>query len=107
MSLFQCGHCGCQENTAFANSFTAKWYDWTGIEDRKGKKLCSVCSPTKYLDGTATKYGKWHGEFKRVYFPMGTMRTDRQGNLVQITPTSTEDQAWVLGDLESLRDWTE
>ena len=94
MSLFQCGHCGCQENTALAgqgcDSFTAKWYDWAGIEDRKGKKLCSVCAPTKYSDGTATKYGKWHGEFERVYFPMGTMKTDQQGNLVPITPPTKE-----------------
>jgi hypothetical protein len=38
MSLFQCQHCGCKENTALsAQGFVtlADIYDWTGIEDRR------------------------------------------------------------------------
>lgn len=89
MSLFQCQVCGCKENTALSSQgcdgFTVDWYDWTGIEDRKGKKCCSACAPTKYEDGTPTPYGKWHGEFERVFLPLGMYRTDRQGNLELIT----------------------
>jgi hypothetical protein len=58
-----------------------EWFDWTGIESRKGKHLCSVCAPTKYSDGTPTEYGKWHGRFERVFLPKGEFRTNRQGNL--------------------------
>jgi hypothetical protein len=85
MSLFQCQHCGCKENTALAcqgfAGFQEQFFDWTGIEDRKGKKLCSACGPTKYSDGAPTHYGKWHGLFERVYLPMGQYQTDRKGNL--------------------------
>ena len=45
MSLFQCQHCGCRENTALAaqgcDGYAESFFDWTGLEDRKGKKLCS------------------------------------------------------------------
>ncbi|OZA27586.1 MAG: hypothetical protein B7X93_08920 [Hydrogenophilales bacterium 17-61-9] len=51
------------------------------MEDRKGKVLCSACGPTKYSDGTATEYGKWHGRFDRVFLPMGVFGTSKEGNL--------------------------
>lgn len=91
MSLFQCQVCGCKENTALSNQgcngFTVDWYDWTGFEDRKGKKLCSACGPTKYSDGMPTELGKWHGQFERVFLPLGKYRTDRRGNL-ELIPTN-------------------
>lgn len=96
MSLFQCQHCGCKENTALSgqgcDSFTVDWYSWNGIEDRKGKKLCSACAPTKYEDGTPTKFGKWHGEFERVFLPMGMYKTGPDGNLVP-SASATEPHA--------------
>ena len=92
MSLFQCEHCGCRENTALAghgcNGYAESFYDWTGLEDRRGKKLCSACAPTKFSDGTPTRLGKWHGEFERVFLPMGAYRTDRFGNLELVNGSS-------------------
>lgn len=88
MSLFQCQLCGCCENTALAcqgfDGIAESFFDWTGFEDRKGKKLCSACGPVRYSDGTQSKYGKWHGLFHRVYLPLGMFRTARNGNLEHI-----------------------
>jgi len=101
VSLFQCQHCGCCENTALAHQgcdgWTADWYDWTGIEDRKGKKLCSACGPTKYReDGSDTELGTWHGRFDRVYLPMGMFRTARNGNLEHIETGSQDFRQYAL-----------
>ena len=85
MSLFQCEHCGCCENTALTS--IAIWhfpddFDWSGIEDRKGKKLCSACGPARYSDGTTkTRCGQWHRKFRRTYLPKGMFHTNREGNL--------------------------
>ena len=88
MSLFQCELCGCCENTAFAsqgcNGYAEQFFDWTGIEDRKGKKLCSACAPTKYADGTPTDFGVWHEVFARTFLPTGKFRTASNGNLEYI-----------------------
>ena len=88
MSLFQCGHCGCCENTALSgqgcNGFAETFYDWTGFEDRKGKRLCSACAPTRYSDGGATLFGCWHGSFPRVFLPVGQFRTASNGNLEHV-----------------------
>lgn len=84
MSLFQCEQCGCCENTALAayhSRHMPELFDWTGIEDREGKVLCSACGPTKYSDGTATEYGTWHGRFDRVFLPPGMFGTAKDGNL--------------------------
>lgn len=97
MSLFQCEVCGCKENTALAcqgcTGYAESFFDWSGIEDRKGKKLCSACAPTKYKDGSVTPYGKWHGQFKRVFLPLGKYRTDRVGNLELIPTESTGERS--------------
>jgi hypothetical protein len=94
MSLFQCGNCGCCENTALSgqgcDGYAEGFYDWIGFEDRKGKKLCSACAPTRYEDGTKTEYGTWHGQFPRVFLPMGKFKTARNGNLAHIE-TGDED----------------
>ncbi len=87
MSLFQCEVCGCIENTALAFQGIkpmADDFDFTGIENRKGKLLCSECAPTKFNDGTDTGLGKWHGEFEKKYLPLGEYKTDRRGNLEHI-----------------------
>jgi hypothetical protein len=88
MSLFQCQVCGCCENTALScqgcYGYAATFFDWTGIEDRKGKMLCSACAPTKYADGRPTEFGKWHGEFPRRFLPMGKFKTAQNGNLEHI-----------------------
>ena len=85
MSLFQCQRCGCVENTALSrqgcNGYAERFFDWTGRELSKGLKLCSACAPDKMVDGAASKLGTWHGEFKRVYLPMGEFETNEVGNL--------------------------
>jgi len=86
MSLFQCDNCGCKENTALACTYSwicPEAYDWTGMETRRGQKLCSACLPTKFEDGTDSGHGKWHGEFERVYLEKGQYHTDLQGNLAR------------------------
>ncbi len=81
MSIYQCDECGCAENTALG------WYHcrtMTDMVDPKyfGKKLCSVCGPTHFLDGTPIdKMGKWHGKFERTFYPKGTKETGPDGNL--------------------------
>lgn len=96
MSLFQCQHCGCVENTALSHQgignaeWRVDWYDWTGIEDRKGKLLCSACSPKLYADGTSTTLGKWHGEFDRCFLHTFDWVTDKQGNLKNSKTGSTD-----------------
>lgn len=94
MSLFQCEVCGCCENTALAcqgcDGYAEEFFDWTGIEDKRGKKLCSACAPTKYADGNATEYGKWHGRFQRTFLPLGMFKTAKNGNLAHIE-TGDED----------------
>jgi len=67
------------------------WFDWTEIEDRKGLALCSACGPQKFSDGRPNeKMGEWHGQFDRVYLPMGEFRTGKRGNLEHIA-TGSED----------------
>lgn len=100
MSLFQCQVCGCCENTALAmqgcDGYAVKFFDWTDLEDRKGKKLCSACAPTKYSGGTPSGLGKWHGEFDRTYLPMGMFFTNRQGNLEHSKTGSTKFKDYAL-----------
>jgi len=49
MPLFECDKCGCVDNTAITNF-------WTALLEEK-PKLCSVCDP---------EIGKWHRRFERV-----------------------------------------
>lgn len=88
MSIFQCQHCGCAENTALTSGhmvFLHDGLDFTGMEERKGKRLCSACTPSHNSDGDEVrKGGKWHGQFDRVFLAMGEFETDNQGNLRHI-----------------------
>lgn len=85
MSLFQCEVCGCCENTALSCQgfkYIEECFDWAYAPEREGLKICSACGPTHYAGGEGpTKYGKWHGEFDRVFLPMGEFHTNRAGNL--------------------------
>ena len=74
MSLFQCSKCGGRENTALAEGgFLAHLMDRESLIalglDPNGK-YCSLCYT-----------GKWHGKFPQEFYPLGTMATDRNGNL--------------------------
>ena len=94
MSLYQCEHCGCCENTALGHYWIAKHepelFDWTGIENRRGKYLCSACAPARFADGSKTGHGEWHGQFARTFLPVGMFKTNRRGNLEHIE-TGSED----------------
>lgn len=87
MSLFQCEVCGCVENTAMAFQgikIMEDNFDFSGIEDRKGKLLCSACAPDKFDDGTSSGLGKWHNAFKRRFLPKGMFKTNKAGNLEHV-----------------------
>lgn len=94
MSLFQCEHCGCCENTALSSQGfrwgMEKYFDWSDIPEREGMTLCSACGPAKYASGKPSEYGKWHGQFDRVFLPKGMFKTNRVGNLEHIE-TGEED----------------
>ena len=100
MSLFQCEHCGCCENTALTSGYLSinhDCFDWTGMEDREGKRLCSACNPAKFSDGTVSrKGGKWHGQFDRVFLPMGEFHTNREGNLQHTKTKSTDFRSFAI-----------
>lgn len=104
MSLFQCEVCGCCENTALAcqgvKGYAETFFDWTGIEDRKGKLLCSAHAPTRYKDGKPTKYGKWHGRFPRVFLPMGMFRTANNGNLEHIETGDQDFRKYAIEEIK-------
>lgn len=87
MAIYQCEWCGCKENSTKGNLNTwhmPDMYSWAGIEDRKGMKLCSACSPIYYSDGKpCSKFnGQWHGCFERVFLPKGMFVTNGEGNLM-------------------------
>jgi hypothetical protein len=48
MPFFRCCECGCVEDTALSNFWSARL--------RQAPRLCSACDP---------KLAKWHGEFAR------------------------------------------
>lgn len=84
MPLYQCEECGCIENTACGHYWRrhkVEGYIWDGIEDRKGKKLCSVCGPLLYHSGKATGFGVWHNRFKRDFLPLGMFIENDRGGL--------------------------
>jgi|HubBroStandDraft_4_1064222.scaffolds.fasta_scaffold547752_1 hypothetical protein len=69
MAIFRCSKCGCDDDTALCNYWSAHL--------QEQPLLCSVCDP---------KIGKWHGEFPRRHetpnavSPSGIVR-----NLVGLT----------------------
>lgn len=71
MPVFKCENCGTIDNTALGHYWSKnrpEWFDWTNIEDRKGKALCCTCAPTKFSDGTKNKdAGMWHNKFEKQH----------------------------------------
>lgn len=100
MSLYQCEHCGCCENTALGHYWGVgvhdDWFDWTGLEERKGKRLCSACSPAKFSDGAQADGGAWHGRFERVFLPKGEFKTNQRGNLEHIESGSEDFRKFAI-----------
>lgn len=107
--------CGCRENTACSNQgFVFKnHFDWTGIEEYKGKKLCCVCGPRYYSDGRTPvrlgfsdrekPVGVWHDRFARVFLPKGEFITNRVGNLEHKSdPSITIDDVGMLVEYEPI-----
>jgi len=100
MSLYQCEHCGCCENTALGHYWCRDHdvYDWTNIEGRAGMKLCSACAPSKFRDGTSTGKGSWHDEFDRVFLPKGMFKTNARGTLEHIETGSEDFRSYEIKD---------
>lgn len=99
MSLFQCEVCGCCENTALSCQgfkFITECFDWSYAPEREGLKLCSACGPTHYKSEGPCEYGKWHGEFERVYLPLGQFHTNRAGNLEHTESGSADFRAFAI-----------
>ena len=99
MSLYQCDECGCRENTAcglYWSRNRTHLFDWTGIDHLKGKSLCSACAPTKFRSGTPTEFGKWHGQFARIFLPIGQFKTNEQGDLEHIETGDTDIKKYRL-----------
>lgn len=99
MSLFQCEVCGCCENTALSmQGFrdVADWFDYSGMEDRKGKLLCSECGPSLDSDGDPSGFGKWHGAFDKILLPLGEFKTNDDGNLEHIKTGDTNFRKFAL-----------
>jgi len=106
VSLFQCENCGCCENTALSSqgfSWMSDYFNWDGIEDRKGKRICSACGPTRYSDGKKAIYGKWHGKFERIFLPIGMFRTAENGNLEHIETGDQDFEKYRIGQPDG--DW--
>lgn len=80
MSLYQCDNCGVIENTALGFYHSRGVKDWWP-EQYVDKKLCSECGPPTFKSGEPTEYGRWHGRFKKKFYPIGTMETDDEGNI--------------------------
>jgi hypothetical protein len=71
MPLYQCKKCGAVENTACANYW---WRTNPALHKDDGlpPEVCSECDP---------EIGKWHGEFPKAVFPIGSIYTDDEGNM--------------------------
>lgn len=98
MSSFQCQWCGCVDNTALSGQGMAwpELFNWAGIENRRGLKLCSACGPTAYKDNTPTRFGRWHGMFPRTFLPMGMFRTASNGNVEHVDTGSQDYRQYIL-----------
>lgn len=87
MSLFQCEVCGCRENTALSmDGFKGitEFFDWSYAPEREGLLLCSSCGPSHEASGSLSGFGKWHGQFERLFLPLGMFKKGRQGTLVHV-----------------------
>lgn len=73
MPLFQCDNCGCVENTALCNYWSA---EMEAMTERK----CSGCDP---------QIGQWHGKFPKRHAegmlksPLGHLYSDKEAEELQ------------------------
>lgn len=96
MSLFQCDECGCVDNSACGGTYHTKNTDLWAEEDR-GKELCVVCSPKKFVDGSENKgAGIWHNHFDRAFLEKGKWKTNREGNLEHIKTGETDFRKYAI-----------
>lgn len=105
MSLFQCQHCGCCENTALScqgfRGWPEKSFDWSYAPERKGLLLCSACGPVQYAKGEGpTKFGVWHDQFERIFLPRGRFKTNDRGNLEHIDTGSEDIKMFAIRTLQ-------
>lgn len=74
MSLYQCDKCGGRENTALSDGGYLAHLLWPEELVERGLdpegEYCSLCYS-----------GKWHGKFPQEFYPLGSMETNRDGNL--------------------------
>lgn len=99
MSLFQCEACGCCENTALSCQgfhWMAELFDWSYAPEREGKKLCSACGPAHYKSGKPSEWGSWHGEFDRVFLPLGMFKTNQRGDLAHIETGDSDFRKYAI-----------
>jgi hypothetical protein len=69
MALFPCSKCGCDDDTALCNYWSARL--------KELPVLCSACDP---------KISKWHGEFPRRFaMPQAAGPTEAVTRLVGLT----------------------
>ena len=63
MPVFKCEECNCVENTATGQY----WSRNHGVypPPYHGRALCSECGSPKFVDGTPTEFGQWHGRFPK------------------------------------------
>jgi len=77
MAFFQCSGCGCVEDTALCNYWSARV--------REMPTLCSACD---------SKIAKWHGQFPRE--PAQNWITDKRGLLFR----KSEVELWLGQSIE-------
>jgi hypothetical protein len=69
VAIFKCSKCGCDDDTALCNYWSARLQELP--------VLCAACDP---------KIGKWHGEFPRRYeTPRAVNPTSAVKDLVGLT----------------------
>jgi hypothetical protein len=68
MALFPCSKCGCEDDTALCNYWSARLKEFP--------LLCSACDP---------KISKWHGEFPRKFETPPAAGPTRLVGLTRIT----------------------
>lgn len=69
MPNYKCENCGKESNTAIGLYWLSdhpEYFDWAGIEDRKGKRLCGHCAPQRYEDGKPTPYEERQSRYDKM-----------------------------------------
>lgn len=83
MSIYQCDTCGCLDNTALTWWCLKCKPDLWHRSELNGKALCSACTPKVFKNGDPTGLGKWHGQFERRFFLIGSLYTGPNGGVLK------------------------